>query len=520
MLRRLMLLCLFIFPFTVSAQEEAFAMIMLLRGHEQPIKGLTISPDGQWIASWSSIDGDPGELFLWDVTTGEPLDLNVAVLHWMHRFGTKPDQIYPPAKIDHVRFSPDSRWLAVLNDPELLRLWNLQTGEGWAVYTGFCDCTAFRTPQTLIFSPNSAYLAELNANGDLMLLDLTGDAPVRIEHEFQPDADSPTPITTVAFSPDSTLLGAIQSDYERISPGISKVVKLFALKTGESLLDYSFDDGYTGDFITFSPDGKSLLAASSREGRLFLLDDLNDPLTVFFGWVEEISFSPNSQLIAGVMTYDPSLGIVYLGDTTDGIMHQELKSYGIASINHADFYFLPDSRPIYAIQHPAGTTITAFNPEWIPELDPAGTLEMRVNPANNYVAILDGTNLSLFDTGGDPAPLITLADPALDAEFFADGERLATYSGRLIAIYGRPDNEHPALPYALVVGQVETAGIQLRSLPDLAATGLGYVLQGEVLVGGVAASGEFAYLPEYDGWVRIGADYLHVEVENLPVLNP
>ena len=119
-------------------------------------------------------------------------------------------------------------------------------------------------------------------------------------------------------------------------------------------------------------------------------------------------------------------------------------------------------------------------------------------------------------TGEEKTRFVALSPHAVFA-----GTRIISAAGKVITIYGIPDQDHPALPYVFVPGQVVPSAINVRAAPSVDAKMTGYALKGSVMVGGINAAGDYAYLPEYGGWVRLGPKYLTVtNVDWLPKMSP
>jgi WD40 repeat protein len=99
------------------------------------------------------------------------------------------------------------------------------------------------------------------------------------------------------------------------------------------------------------------------------------------------------------------------------------------------------------------------------------------------------------------------------------GKRLISASGKTITIYGVPDSDHPALPYVFVPGHVVPSTVTVRAAPTVNSQGIGYALEGAVMVGGINAAKDYVYLPEYGGWARFDPKYVVVNhVDWLPTI--
>jgi WD40 repeat protein len=261
-------------------------------GHSQPVWDVTFSPDGTRVASaagnWTSKADQPGEVRIWDATTGRRLH----ELQQAHR------------KVAwRVRFSPDGRWLAssggeisepgqeiILWDPandtrrtipvpeggvwglalsrdgrrvsggmrNVIRTWDTETGESYPrIEQPSVDTTS------LAYSPDGRTLFSTTTTGTLGVWDVVTGRSLRTlrSDNFM--------TAGVAVNPAGTRVATVGSDH---------TVKLWDTTTYRLLITlrgHALDDrGVYG--VTFSPDGR-WIASSDDSGMVKLWD--GSPLT-------------------------------------------------------------------------------------------------------------------------------------------------------------------------------------------------------------------------------------------------
>jgi WD40 repeat protein len=95
----------------LSAKDPGVTGI-LLRGHDDTITDLAISPDSHWLVT-GSYDKTAR---LWDLNSKDPA-ANPIVLRGHE------------GSINSVALSSDNRWLATVSDDKTARLWNLRLDE-------------------------------------------------------------------------------------------------------------------------------------------------------------------------------------------------------------------------------------------------------------------------------------------------------------------------------------------------------------------------------------------------------
>ncbi|PJF40568.1 MAG: WD40 repeat domain-containing protein [Chloroflexi bacterium] len=106
-----------------------------------------------------------------------------------------------------------------------------------------------------------------------------------------------------------------------------------------------------------------------------------------------------------------------------------------------------------------------------------------------------------------------------DVSFSPDGSTLMVLSGGGVLLYGVPSDTRPAA--GTIPARIIPSSVNLRSAPSSAAEAFDVVFSQVVLVSGRDVTGQFVYLPEFDGWVRAGSTYIDLKgipLETLPIV--
>jgi WD40 repeat protein len=298
-----------------------------LVGHTSWVTSLAFSPDGSTLASSSgAYDKElnrtvPGEVRLWDVTTGKERALFKGHLGRVKSVAFSPDGL-TLASGSVVGFSDDAL-------PEEVRLWDVKTGQVRAVLLGEAWPVAF--------SPDSQTLAS-GSGKEVRLWDVkTGQLRATLRHAH--------PVTSLEFSQDETALAAGLED---------KTVRLWDLRKGPERL---FLRGRSSPVtsVAFSPNGQTL-ASVSKDQTVQMWDVKSGEQQGAFKLAGEeretysaVAFSPDGQTLA-VGNYSE----VQLWDAKAGKKRSTLEGYlGLRAHSVA---FSPDGRRVFA-WNPEGNVI-------------------------------------------------------------------------------------------------------------------------------------------------------------------
>lgn len=318
--------------FLISSFPSSRFLRGTLTGHLDSVTSITISNDGQFLASGSQ----DKTIKLWNLRTGELL---------RSFYGHS-------SAIESIAISPDRHILISGSEHDGIKVWNLSTGE---VLCSFSQDSSFDAVRSVTISPDGKILVagisgliggevriwDLSTNK--LLHNLTGNisqssisAPVRIS----------APVYATAISKDGRTLA---------SGGVDEEIKLWNLHAAqlkETLSSvYLSDDPYVylsddpykqyTTSISFSPNGQ-LLASGSGDETIKLWNLHTKVLRTFFGnsdSVNSIAFSPDGKLLAS----GSADGTIKLWNPSTGELRQTLIGHS-ASVN--SIAFSPDGKTL------------------------------------------------------------------------------------------------------------------------------------------------------------------------------
>ncbi|HAB19519.1 MAG TPA: hypothetical protein PLX89_22585 [Verrucomicrobiota bacterium] len=147
-----------LWPLSPETQESARAQPAALKGHELAVHATIISPDGRWIITGS----EDNTARLWEIGTNGPTGQSVVLPgHANH--------------VSHLAVSPDGRWLVTGTEDKTARLWDLRNiRQGRLpqaqILGGSGGHTAAVTATAI--SPNNRWVATGSSDGKVRLWDL------------------------------------------------------------------------------------------------------------------------------------------------------------------------------------------------------------------------------------------------------------------------------------------------------------------------------------------------------------
>jgi WD40 repeat protein/serine/threonine protein kinase len=233
--------------------------LLRLGKHANVVNSVAYSPDGRHLAS-SSSDG----VKVWDETGKETLT-------FPHADG-----------VLGLAFSPDGQRLATAAGNNVVKVWDLATGNEALVLRGHKDTVA-----SVAFSPDGWRLASGGSEGAVKIWDATTPAEA-----FIADGDFGT-INDVAFNPDGRRLAIVDS---------YRAVRILDTTTSlEVLTKYAHAASILG--VAYSPDGR--LLASAGKDRTVRVWDAATGEEVFClrghtAPIQGLAFSAESQRLASI----------------------------------------------------------------------------------------------------------------------------------------------------------------------------------------------------------------------------
>ncbi len=269
-----------------------------IRGMAREVQDVAFSPDGKLLATAHAYNADPGEVKLWDMTTGakaatlpaadrgvvsvafsadgrilagrayeladprasqEILLWDVASRRELRRFGGED------GRISAMAFAPDGRTLATSGWDRAVRFWDVATGRENRRIDGV------RTGSGLGFSPDGRNLVIPGAGRDLILWDLAGN---RLRATLEAETER-FAIQSVAFAPDGRTLAAAGSTVDAKGVTQQGQARLYDLarEPAARRAVLTFDRGWlfgpdqqvsTCSDVAFTPDSRRVVAVAMQ----------------------------------------------------------------------------------------------------------------------------------------------------------------------------------------------------------------------------------------------------------------
>src|ERR1051326_600431 len=186
--------------------------------------------------------------------------------------------------VQSIAFSSDSKWLVSGGEDGCLMVWDLEKLTPQATFAGFTK----NEIKSVAFSPDDKLIAAASGDGAIYVFDRENEKQVA---KLKQDAGSPY---TVKFTPDGKFVVAIGNEmyipfWDLETKKIKRTIQVSFGSSECSAFDITLWDVATGkeaatlkngthaDVLIFSPNGKSLLAASNAgEAKLWDLETKKD----------------------------------------------------------------------------------------------------------------------------------------------------------------------------------------------------------------------------------------------------
>jgi WD40 repeat protein len=349
-----------------------------LEQHEDNVNSVTLSSDGEWLASAS----DDQTVRLWR-SNGE-------LVHTLEHENS----------VRTVVFSPDDRFVLSASGDGTMKLWNL---DGENVQT----IEPSSVPRAAIFSPDGEAIVSGHADGTMTVWNRDGELQQTIEaHEKE--------INWVGFSSDGQSIVTASSD---------RTAKVW---TREGELELTLE-GHTDKVweAHFSPDSNEIATVSS-DNTMKLWDLDGDPPVTFeahTNWVSSLSFSPDGDRIATgsdddtvkLWSRDGTLLKTFLGH-----------SGGVKSVRIA-----PDGKTIASASADRTIRLRSLEGTLIEILQghTSAVKSVRFAPEGKLVASVGTDNqVKLWDDEGQLIQRVEYNAGLRDVAFSPDGETMYTAS--------------------------------------------------------------------------------------------
>jgi WD40 repeat protein len=214
----------------VSLWNAAGQLLKVLEGQAGRVAALAFSPDSRVLASASAADGT---VWLWDVTTGEP----ILVIPLATDACTVETLVFHPQQRILVAGGLD--WLATGGSDGAICLWDVEQRNEVATFS--------RGTTGLAFHPSGRFLAATSLGNWVSIWDL---ATKELAREL---TGHTAPVSALAYSPDGRWL---------VSGSDDRSVRFWDATTGELAAVHALDSPVKA--LAFSPDGRFLYTGNGN----------------------------------------------------------------------------------------------------------------------------------------------------------------------------------------------------------------------------------------------------------------
>ena len=191
----------FLWDLRQLTRQGAVPAPMLLKGHEKPIRSLTISRQSKWLVSGS----EDRTVRVYDLQAAYPAAEQIVL---------KGHEL----AVYCVAVSPDGRWLVTGGRDSILRVWNLQTHQNMVAPIQFLEHEGWIS--ALAFSPDGRYLASGSYDNTIRLWRMYDNEPPEVVHVLSGHIG---PVKSVEFS---------QQGNQLVSLGLDREVRLWDIEQG------------------------------------------------------------------------------------------------------------------------------------------------------------------------------------------------------------------------------------------------------------------------------------------------
>ena len=248
--------------------HDRSAAPLILRGHEQAITTLALSPNGRWLAA-GSLDQS---IRLWDVEKAPALSFPTSIALRGHEgtvFG-----------IQSIGFSSNGHWLISSSGDGIPRLWDMQN-----ILNLSADPKIVQFGRVFAFSADSQWVASEGPGHTISLAKIHEPAvPAIVLPGFKEEIES------VMFSPNGRWLAA---------DGGNSFILLWDLKETDPEPSIAGIHG-TKELRSFTPDSRLLITSADTTIQLWDVNNLETPVKsiTLAGPISDVVLSPDSLWLA------------------------------------------------------------------------------------------------------------------------------------------------------------------------------------------------------------------------------
>jgi len=256
----------------IAGQEEA-RILDRLTGHQEPIRRIAYSRDGQLLASASLRKA----IRIWSGTPGEMRGLQSGIVS---------DALIGADSILDIALSPARQFIALADYGGAVLLYQIESG---AFHKRLGEDHSTEPARSVVFSPDGDTVASSDGRNIKMWDFATG----ALSKTYTAPVETGETILNVVFSPDGSSLA-----YATYKGGEVRLLDL-ATEQDQSLVERQ---AKSSGRIAFSPDGRWLASSAGEDDFIFIWDVVNDKTHKMLreaGYQHRpVTFSPDSRFVA------------------------------------------------------------------------------------------------------------------------------------------------------------------------------------------------------------------------------